>query len=300
MKRTTCTIYDCEFAEYIPGVIIGNNVYALYDDHPVPAREYVCEHVDFGMVQFYLGSYDPYDPDAKSTSKWGYFRLSDGQIVIPPIYEHVSPFYGDRAGVRKNGKYGFLDPYGNLVVRLIWDDSDNYFFGGLCPVKKGFLWGYINEDGTVIVQPRFEFAGQFKVTEKDVYTALIKKDGKYGYLDNNGQYIIEPYFDDAKEFWRKGFAPVNLRGVWGFIDTHGNYVVAFQFEQVESAYFYPYYLVKKDRQWGAMDEHLNVVMPEKGVRYVIYGDKKIYLGDGCITSERRIKGKKAGKKGSGD
>lgn len=273
MKHMTCTIRDCEFDSFVPGVLINNKIYALNENNkPVPARNMICEHVDFGMVQFYIGFYDPYGDVNNSTAKWGYFRLSSGEIVVPTVYEHAYPFYGNRAKVKKNGKYGFIDPYGNVVVDLVWDDSDNAFIGGLCPVKRAFMWGYIDESGTMVVQPRYEFAGEFTSNKTGVFTALVKSEGKYGYLNCDGQVITEPIFDEAMEFWYKGYAPVMIKGVWGFIDVHGNYAVAFQFEQVSPYYYYcEFCIVKKHGQWGIMDEYLNVFMPETGVRYVIYG-----------------------------
>lgn len=312
MKYTNCTIYDCEFDNYVDGVILGNKVFALgYLNNLIPAKTRICEYVDYGMVQFYVGQYE--DCLNTGNAKWGYFHLSDGAIVVPAMYDKASPFDGKRARVMWKNKYGFLDLLGNIVIDLIWDDCYGSFRKGLCLVKKAFLWGYIDEEGSIIIKPRFELAEQFEEIKDDIYLArvkkdgkygyideqgnfvisprfemaenftlikkelpiaLVKKDGKYGYIDNMDNYIFEPSFEDAKAFWGKAFAPVMVRGVWGFINIHGEFVVPFQFEQVGNTFFNDqFYTVRKDNQWGIMDENLNILMPEKDARYVIYEDR---------------------------
>ena len=211
------------------------------------------------MVQFYVGDYSKINyEEYKDTSKWGYFHLSNGKIVVSPIYDYAEPFYRDRAQVKLNGKYGFLAPDGRVVVDLIWDDCHRSFlWGGLCPVRQGPLWGYIDQNGTMIVEPTFETADRFERTKEVTYgvkgssAALVKKDGKYGFLDDKGQYIFDPNLDDARRFWSKGYAPVKINGLWGFIDRYGEFAVTLQFEDVEDKGYFGWgqsdgvFLVKK-------------------------------------------------------
>ena len=160
MKQSKCTIYDCEFDNYVEGIITGNKVFAISDsNNPIPAKCKICEYVDYGMVQFYVGEYDYYlneDGDAK----WGFFNFSDGEIIVPPIYDQADCFSGNRARVILEDKHGFLDQYGKVAIDLIWDDSYGSFYEGLCAVKKHLLWGYINKEGRVVIEPRYEFAEQ--------------------------------------------------------------------------------------------------------------------------------------------
>ena len=289
MKQSKCTIYDCEFDNYVEGIITGNKVFAISDsNNPIPAKCKICEYVDYGMVQFYVGEYDYYlneDGDAK----WGFFNFSDGEIIVPPIYDQADCFSGNRARVILEDKHGFLDQYGKVAIDLIWDDSYGSFYEGLCAVKKHLLWGYINKEGRVVIEPRYEFAEQFKLIKNGVFLARVKENGKYGYIDNDDNYIFEPCFDDAKSFWGGGFAPVMKNGLWGFVDIHGDLAVEFQFEQVGNVYFNDrFYTVQKNNHWGIMDENLNIIMMENDARFLIYYDKKIYLKNGRITCERRF------------
>jgi hypothetical protein len=321
MEKIECTIYDCEFDQYYKAILRDNIVYALDNEgREVPAKEYVCEHVDFGMVQFYIGHYSQTgDRENDDDCKWGYFMHSTGQVVIPPAYDYAYPFYGNWAKVEKDMKCGFIDYEGREIVKIIWDDTDSSLNRGLCWVRKGDKFGYIDHLGTVVINPQFEMAKDCQFVgesyEDRKYAAIVKKDGKYGFIDEKGEYIFKPSFEDARIFWsadyeqQKRYAPVKAFGKWGFIDSKGHFIVDFQFDDVgrEGAFSTKeimnkekvsfgeerinFYAVNKDGQWGIIKSDLEVIMPEDGQNYVVYKERKIYIKNGWITNIRRINGK---------
>lgn len=124
MERVqSCTIYDCEFDIFLEGVIEKNNIYVINENgNKTLVKDSVCEHVDYGMVQFFIGYINCGNKSKKGTAKWGYFNILTSEIVVPPTYEEAHPFYGNRAKVKKDDKYGLIDPNGNIVVQCIWDD----------------------------------------------------------------------------------------------------------------------------------------------------------------------------------
>ena len=52
---------------------------------------------------------------------------------------------------------------------------------------------------------------------------LIQVGGLYGYIDNKGTIIINPQFDEACPF-SEGLASVEIGDKWGYIDKTGKYV----------------------------------------------------------------------------
>jgi hypothetical protein len=311
MKK--CTIYDCEWNLYLEGVVKNNTVYILENETLLPAWRRVCEHVDYDMVQYFTGYYskDPLETN-KDTSKWGYFRLSTGKVIVPPYYDYAYPFYGDRASVIKENKYGFIDPEGRLVVDLIWDETGRAFYPGLCWVKTGSKYGYVNKNGEVVVPVQLEEVRNFRFVGKDYtdqqYAALVKKDGKYGFINQKGRYIIEPILEGAKSFCSLRLAPVMVKGEWGFINPQGDFVQAPEFNQVGGYYSFSlsehnskvesifrnqdleFYTVQKEGQWGLLDSDLNIFLPEPGRNYVLLGDRKVYIKEGKVTGIRKISG----------
>ena len=55
--------------------------------------------------------------------------------------------------VKENGKYGYQNRNGELVVDYIYDDAREQNEFGYCAVKKDGVWGALKSDGTVILEP---------------------------------------------------------------------------------------------------------------------------------------------------
>ena len=56
---------------------------------------------------------------------------------------------------KNNGKYGFVDKNGNVVVDYIYDDATEQNAYGFAAIKKDGKWGSINKEGKVIVEPTY-------------------------------------------------------------------------------------------------------------------------------------------------
>ena len=55
--------------------------------------------------------------------------------------------------VKQNGKYGYQNKNGQLVVDCIYDDAKEQNEFGYCAVKKDGVWGVLKSDGTVVLKP---------------------------------------------------------------------------------------------------------------------------------------------------
>ncbi|HEY6252687.1 MAG TPA: WG repeat-containing protein [Candidatus Angelobacter sp.] len=120
--------------------------------------------------------------------------------------------------VVKDGKYGYIDDQGNVVIQpqFIWADD---FWNGLGQV---FVCGrYVSIDAS----------GTFYPLQLPTESHLVvrQKGDKFGFVDGSEKFIIEPAFDDALPF-SEGFAAVKRGDKWGFIDTHGRIVIEPQFK----------------------------------------------------------------------
>ena len=70
-------------------------------------------------------------------------------------------------------------------------------------------WGYINEDGSWLINPQFEHVHNFS----EGYAAM-QKGGEWGFVDKTGRFAINPQFDDVSEF-KDGLAAVRKGKEWG-------------------------------------------------------------------------------------
>lgn len=141
---------------------------------------------------------------------------------------------GEREGIKyfqveKNGKTGFRDLDGKIVIEPIYDMAE-MFSEGFSAVQVGDKWGLIDESGKYIIEPKFEYLGS-------VHSGLasFRANDKYGFVDIKGQEKIKPQFDWVDEF-SEGLCVVRNdngkpgSGKNGYIDTTGKLTIDFTFK----------------------------------------------------------------------
>src|ERR1035441_2919000 len=96
--------------------------------------------------------------------------------------------------VRVQGKYGFIDKGGKLVVQPQFEDA-GLFDHGLAPVMMGGKWGYVDRKGRLAIAPQFDVADPFSDG-----LALVGLQQRFGYIDTAGRMAINPQFAGAGRF----------------------------------------------------------------------------------------------------
>jgi WG repeat protein/DnaJ-like protein len=151
---------------------------------------------------------------------------------------------------------------------------------GLKPIHFGGVWGYVNKDGKLVIEPRFDDAYPFQEG-----LALVSDHGRYGYIDATGNYAVYPEFSCGRGYsegmaavilsvhwgfvdregrfavtplylecgdFSEGLAPVNWRGRWGFIDREGRFVIRPRFDGARS-FREGRAEVRYGEKWGEVD-----------------------------------------------
>lgn len=86
-------------------------------------------------------------------------------------------------------------------------------------------FGYIDSEGTVIIKPKFSYAGCFSEG-----LAVVERNKKWGFIDKSGKIVIPSRFDFALDF-SEGLALVKHGTLWGYIDRTGKFAIPPRFEQ---------------------------------------------------------------------
>jgi len=118
----------------------------------------------------------------------------------------------------QNGKYGYIDSKGKIVIQPQFDEADE-FSEGLAPVRVGDKWGYIDPTGRIVIKPQYGRVGEFS----EGLAAVSVPGGKEGYMDRAQRIVIQPQFDKAWPFVG-GLARVKIGDKVGYIDKKGNYI----------------------------------------------------------------------------
>ena len=140
-----------------------------------------------------------------------------------PKFDAILRFTDTLACVEINGKYGFIDTTGKIVVEPQFDDIWN-IGNGFFVVEVNNKDGVLNKSGQIVIEPQFDNVYDFHEG-----LASVKVDEKFGFIDTTGKIVIEPQFDSRGEFY-EGLASVKVDGKYGFIDTTGKIVIEPQFD----------------------------------------------------------------------
>jgi len=132
--------------------------------------------------------------------------------------------------VEKNGKWGFIDETGQIIIPLQFD-SANEFHEGLALVTTGKLKAFIDPSGRVVIKPQFDLVNNFSEDLAAVNIGQtrianigsIGNPGKWGYIDKTGKLAIPLRLTHAEDF-SEGLAAVTDGDRSGFIDHSGKLV----------------------------------------------------------------------------
>ena len=125
--------------------------------------------------------------------------------------------------IRQDRKLGYMDLDGNIAIEPRYDQG-GAFAEGLAAVQSEGHWSFIDKTGAVTT----EFPGGIAFAEPlSDGLSLVSADRdqpgrKFGYVDRNGHWAIKPAWDDAEPF-HEGLAYV---GIWkdarvAYIDHKG-------------------------------------------------------------------------------
>ena len=151
----------------------------------------------------------------RQNGRWGYVD-NKGTIVIPPNFDRAYDFGGGAARVKNNGEWCYIDQNGRLLQispRIdVWRD----FTEGMGTVRENDLWGFIGTTGDFAIQPRFSYAKEFSEG-----LGVVRDGKRWGYVNTNGQIVIQCVYDDTRPF-SNGIALVNgNRNGWHYINKDG-------------------------------------------------------------------------------
>lgn len=89
-------------------------------------------------------------------------------------------------------KYSYISLNDSVIAPIIYD-SIGYFSDWLAPVSLGGKWGYIDEQGKLVIECQFDWAFPFSEG-----TTIVVQDNDKWYIDKCGHYL-EKYIPNDDE-----------------------------------------------------------------------------------------------------
>jgi len=251
------------------GIIdVNENWLVAPQDFPLRAinrRVYLQRQPENNFVKTFLGEIKYFSPyqlkfeqqDFIETLPNGVEKTIDYDGVIihrvdpPESTEEVFRESEGLRGMRKNGRYGFVDKDGKLRIANRYD-SIGEFHEGMAPVKLIGKWGFVNVNDHVAVNPNYDRPSEFRGG-----TAIVSRNKKFGVIDKTGNTVLPLRYDLVS---RQGesflLTNSNLRGM---ADSRGNVTIEPRFDSIVSAANH-LLIVCRDEKCGVITDHgLNII-----------------------------------------
>ncbi len=143
----------------------------------------------------------------------------------------VAALNSERYKFYQNGKFGYIDRNGNIIVPAQFNEYAGDVREGLATVQIGDKYASIDSSGKV-VNPSSQCepiaALSYSIQTNDL--TPTEKGGKYGYIDRAGKVVIPFQFDFAADNFVEDIAWVAVNGSVGYINKQGKTIVSPQFD----------------------------------------------------------------------
>jgi len=149
--------------------------------------------------------------------------------VDPPELDKLQEIFPEQEGMRgikRDGKFGFIDSRGRLRIANRYDSLGN-FHEGLAAIKLIGKWGFVNMQDQIVINPNFE-----RVTGFINGISIVRKNGKTGIIDKRGKILLSLEYDSIQHQPNKKLR-LYKKGLVGLADQQGNILIEPRFDQLQ-------------------------------------------------------------------
>ena len=245
-ESTNRIILDDKYkAEMLDILKVGGRIrFAITDDHSTSTKyvfainnannfESQWDSITAHNFEYVNGMTNGFSLVRKSQDQVGYI-YSSGKFLHNG-WDDCSSFSDGMASVKKNGKIGFIDTTGTLVVDYKYDYVKPYtegyaivFTGSLTQNGWPDIGKYevIDKQGNIAFEHNWDAISSYKNG-----FAAVQKNNKWGFIDINGNILCDPQWSNVSSF-SEGYAGVLKNGKWGFIDITGTLIIPYSLKTI--------------------------------------------------------------------
>ncbi len=168
---------------------------------------------------------------AAVNDKQGYSVMDEqGKILTSKRYPYIGTYHEGRAVFQNDAyQYGYLDRQGKEVIPAQYASASDFKDKkAVVNIKEGEL-ALIGPNGERLQTYPYAFVGQIGDGLLPFQPAA---DGKFGYIDQQGKVIIRPTFTNAQPFQDER-AVVITNDQYGLINKQGNFVIQPKYDDIQ-------------------------------------------------------------------
>lgn len=141
-----------------------------------------------------------------------------------------------------NGKFGYIDCLGELVISCKWRWANEFHDGIAYVAIDNLKVGFINKKGEFVIPPKWNKAcphyfnltnlSQTSIAFSEGFAAVRGKNNRWGFIDKKGKLQLANRWIEIRNF-SEGYAAVKgLNGRFGFVDYRGNLICTLRWAKV--------------------------------------------------------------------
>lgn len=185
-----------------------NGKYGYLNRDMEPVGEFVWENIS-GIING-IGA-------AKKDGKWALINKDckeKTEFLYDDVIRDKNGFCSmqKRVFVKEGGSYHMIDTKGKTIGEEKFDIAKAFGENGCAAVCQNGKWGFVDKDGSMVIECDYEDASSFQNS-----LAAVKKDGKWGYIDEEGNLVVEPKFEEVTSVSKQGTAAVKIEEEWKLI-----------------------------------------------------------------------------------
>ena len=194
--------------------------------------------------------------------------LSPHSTTAPPNEQIFKESEG-LLGIKRDGKFGFVDRRGRLRIANRYEGIGE-FHAGLAPIKLLGRWGFINAADQIMIQPTFD-------TIENFYhgVAKVSRNGKSGLIGQEGKELLELEYDSIIRLPNQLFL-LTLNGLKGLADANGRILIEPRFEYLTEA-ANGHLIVRQNNLYGILTHDGMSILPLQYNKLIYIQQKNIFL-----------------------
>lgn len=222
------TMYE-EVGPYIGEISSNNDYIIVYNkdarliDKNEVVQAILSEHTD-NMRAFG----DGFIPMQQKDGLWNYYNIQTKTYSIKGLKD-ASSFQDGIAAVKRDSSWHIIDTKGKDINKIEFSDVKLYDNGefikdGMFVAAVDGIYNIYDENCSVITSINAHNMDGYY----GGYLAYCDNNGKWGFINNQGEVVIKPQFKDASSF-SNGIGGVSNGSKWAFINEAGRVVSEYRF-----------------------------------------------------------------------
>lgn len=171
-------------------------------------------------TQAYLADYE-----SPEDGRWGFLNTV-GILVVAPVFDDVTTFSEGLAAVNQRGKWGYIDHSGKVIIPLNYKSAWAFHEHKARVRPFDSPDCFVGTDGSVVASGEWSAAGDFSEG-----LALVRIGNAFGYIDSTGTLTIPAVYSGGRTFYR-GVAVIEAEEKNGVINAKGEIVISTDFDHI--------------------------------------------------------------------